>query len=456
MLRKIGEILSIGLLLVACGFFQKHIVGGVETEQLQGGSTISPSDTVPVQITHMMTLQHQETPQPISTVSFTDTPMPESTLIQTDSRKPLLEVIASMYWQKLGLPKEIMEAWQGYADGSDNLTTNQIGVLDKFLFQWYRLNNLATQNLVPSDATLGFRVKEFQGNKGEMFFTIYAVDEVITAKEGQERLFLVAHSTLGMRQALVLAPRVDRLTQQISPDGDFINYIDGNGEVILVADGRPLNTDSSLYFRLKESLDAVYKLNSIYSMATIYPRFRYPFPGMDAGFYAIDESLTYPQIILLKETLALFDRPEFKALRTALFNSRIAYLIIERIGGAAAGVTFTGTSVVVFDRRYLFGDKYVLASVVAHEASHVLQGALSKSGGCVEMLRREIGDKTIPEGFYDWTADQLIQAIKGSQIGAYHVSLWMLYRLGVKDIGWLQETIRTGKVGSLSVVNCQP
>jgi hypothetical protein len=66
-----------------------------------------------------------------------------------------------------------------------------------------------------------------------------------------------------------------------------------------------------------------------------------------------------------------------------------------------------------------------------------------------------VGNQTIPTGFYQWDATTLLQAIKDGQIGAYHVSLWMLTRLGSKNTGWVAQAIKTGLVDGESVVNCK-
>jgi len=91
--------------------------------------------------------------------------------------------------------------------------------------------------------------------------------------------------------------------------------------------------------------------------------------------------------------------------------------------------------------------------VLAHEASHVLQGALADQAvPCSEIEKREIGNHKIPDGFYGWSADELVQAVKDLRIGAYHVSLWMLNKMGMKNLKPFQEAIYTGKVGGQSVV----
>lgn len=108
-------------------------------------------------------------------------------------------------------------------------------------------------------------------------------------------------------------------------------------------------------------------------------------------------------------------------------------------------------------RRLPLGNRYYLAEVLAHEGSHVLQGdvnARDPRSLCSEYIKREVGDHQIPDDFYQWTADQLIQAVKAKQVGAYHVLLWVLDELGLhgEEFRWLQQVIRTGKVNGESVV----
>jgi hypothetical protein len=112
--------------------------------------------------------------------------------------------------------------------------------------------------------------------------------------------------------------------------------------------------------------------------------------------------------------------------------------------------------VVELDRRDLFGNRYELASVIAHEGSHVLQGDLKNGVDvCKQILAREIGNSTIPQDFYTWDANQLLQAIKDGKIGAYHASLWSMYKLGLKNLDWVVEAIHTGQVNGQSVVLCK-
>ncbi len=252
-----------------------------------------------------------------------------------------------------------------------------------------------------------------------------------------------------------IAPEINGLNLQLGQRAGTAEYLDSQGRSVLLVEALPLNDGSEHSVQLKSLLDKIYGPASPYVQSGEYPRFSYPLQGVQAGFFAVDANLTASQVLLLKEALDLFSRPIFAAMQPDLFDPGIAYILIDKIPGDTAGLTYAGTGVVELDRRALFGNKYLLASVIAHEGSHVLQGPEASNASCTEQLKREVGDQTIPAGFYKWDATTLLRAIKDSQIGAYHVSLWMLIRLGVKDTGWVAQAITTGMVGGESVVSCK-
>jgi hypothetical protein len=234
----------------------------------------------------------------------------------------------------------------------------------------------------------------------------------------------------------------------------LVEYVDERGRAILLASAYPSGGSDASQVRLKNMLDEVYGPESPYTQASIYPRFQYPVEGIQAAFFALDRNLTYFQIIMLKETLDLFERPAFAALKPEFFSAGMAYTMLDRIEGSVAGLNYLGTNVIGIDRRDLFGNKYELAGVLAHEASHVLQGP-PQTDDCADRLSREVGDRSIPVGFYDWEAGELIAAVKDRRIGAYHVSLWISYHLNQPDLAWFEYVIQTGYADSVSVVNCK-
>lgn len=251
------------------------------------------------------------------------------------------------------------------------------------------------------------------------------------------------------------APVISGLNLKPGQQVGTAEYLDSQGRTILLVDALPLKDGSDHSVQLKQLLDKIYGPSSPYVQSAVYPRFRYPIQGVQAGFFAVDASLTASQVLLLQEALDLFSRPVFTAMQPDLFDPGIAYVLINKIANDTAGLTYAGTGVVELNRGDLFGNKYLLASVIAHEGSHVLQGPEPSDATCADLFSREVGNQTIPASFYQWDATTLLQAVKDRQIGAYHVSLWMLTRLGVKDTAWIAQAIKTGMVGSDSVVNCK-
>jgi hypothetical protein len=204
--------------------------------------------------------------------------------------------------------------------------------------------------------------------------------------------------------------------------------------------------------KLRDRLEALYP-NHDYFAYSSYPRFFLPGNEIKASFYGLEESLSAIQVLQLNEAFALYDRPEFAMLKSAFFGLDVSMIVTNNDLGRAIGLTYSGTGVIEIDRKELFGNKYWIAMVLAHEASHVLQGALPDHAvTCSEIEKREIGDHKIPIDFYNWSADELVQAVRDLRIGAYHVSLWMLNKLGMKNLQPFQEIIQTGKVNGESVV----
>jgi hypothetical protein len=453
MKRIAASFICISILLSSCSAVQNIVVErslttGVASEpaSTQARATAAPAAKTP------KAPQVETSPSSTPTV----TPVPIQPGDTAKFKASLAEIINSEYWQKLGLPGDIAQKWQAYATGKGDLSDSELQALAEFITQWEKLNQLAKKELAPADASLGFRVKEFSGGPAGKTLTVYAIEEKISQGEGAERLFLIAHGPNGESKALVLAPKIVGLGQQIAEDGESVLYTDKSGtRALLVVDARPLGGEAPQEKQLKELLDKLYGSDSAYAQVSIYPRYQYPLPNGEVLFYGIDQTLTYNQVVLLRESLDLFNRPVFEPLKAYLFTNNDAYTVIDKLG-LAAGLTFTGTGVVELDRRDLFSNKYYLASVIAHEGSHVLQGPLTTSGSamCADLMRREVGDHTIPTGFFNWTADQLEQAIQDGKIGAYHVSLWVLTKLGISNQGWIQQAILTGQAGGQSVVNC--
>ncbi len=373
-------------------------------------------------------------------------------------RELLAKVISSSAWDKLDLPTDVKAAWQAYASRQRELSQAEKQTLGSFLSQWETLSSLALNGKVADGITPGLRARELKDEQGNVQFAAYAVNEGglvpgVNASQ-EEQLLLIARTRAGDVVGLALAPLFERLTQQPSADGNFVEYVDERtGKPLLRADGYAPDSSQPNEKFLEERLDLIYGTD-VKAMLGIYPRYQVLLPGIESYFYALDRNLTYNQVVRLKEALELFQRPAFQPFQAEIFTPDISYIILDKIEGATAGATFSGTGVVELDRRDLFGNRYQLASVIAHEGAHVLQGQPNAGDDCAEALRREIGDQTIPADFYNWTAEKLLEAVKSEKVGAYHVSLWVLAELGLKDLGWLQAAIRTGKVGTTPVVDC--
>lgn len=255
-------------------------------------------------------------------------------------------------------------------------------------------------------------------------------------------------------EACIPAPEMDGLDQRAGTSHGEVEYISESGNVLLAADARQLAGGGEAG-ELGAILHDVYWDRKPYFPGATYPRFQFSVPGIRAGFYGLDRTLTHAQILRMKETLELFNDPRFEYLQRDLFNEKIAYVILEDLGGWASGLTFVGTDIVLLDRQDLFSNKYLLASVLAHEGAHVLQGNLAENAPCEERLLREVGVQKIPRGFEDWRGDQVITGVKTGMLGAYHVSYWMLANLGPYDLSKLRQVIQTGSAGGLPLVWCE-
>jgi hypothetical protein len=366
----------------------------------------------------------------------------------------MAEVIASEYWDGLGLDLALAAKWEAYASGGE-LSAAEIQQADDFLAQWKIINEAMQKKRVPDDASLALRLRIFEDSKGGQNLVLCALGT--PPKSQVESLYLVAHDSMGKAVGLVLAPQIPEMEQRISPDGRYVEYVDaGDDQVLILADAYLLTGKGNTDETLKEQLDDFYRLNNPYVRASMYPRFFFPVEDVGASFFTLEKNLTRTQIVQMNEALALYERPELKPIKEAMYNARVSVIILDRLY-IATGLTYIGTGVIELDRRDLLGNRYDIAEVLAHEGSHVLQGSLSASNAtesCNKRIAREVGDKTIPADFSTWTAEQLLTAIRSKRIGAYHVSLWMMYQLGItsgEKFNRLQEVIRTGRVNGVSV-----
>jgi hypothetical protein len=173
--------------------------------------------------------------------------------------------------------------------------------------------------------------------------------------------------------------------------------------------------------------------------------------------------LTFNQLLLLKSTLETYNTNEnLQQLQSAVFDDseNIEFILRRNPDPTAAAAAYPlGGSppqgVIMLFTKNLFHSKYNTAASIAHEAAHIWQG---KSVSCLEpdvRLRREIGDGTIPPGFDNWTAEELIQAVRQRKIGAYHVSYWVAFQLGDYDLAnWDRKVITNGHSMKRQITNC--
>jgi hypothetical protein len=250
-------------------------------------------------------------------------------------------------------------------------------------------------------------------------------------------------------------PEIAGLVSRAAGEG-LTEYQDEQGRVILTARYRFLDLGPAEAARLKQVLEEIYPEGSPYRETSTFPQFQFLIPGIQAGFYGLDHTLTYPQILRLKEALEVFTRPELTPLQARIFTENFSYVLTEELEADVSGLNYAGTGLVLLDRRDLFGNKYLLASVIGHEGAHILQGRAKIGFTCADALRREIGSGAIPPDFLLWKAERVISELTGGSIGAYHVSYWLLDRLGFDDLPALRQVILTGKVNGQSVVFCEP
>jgi len=406
----------------------------------------------PVAITQVNPVEPENSEVPTSLPAEKPTPVVQVAAIEIpkDNRQILAELVASPNWPLRGLPAEIVQKWGDFAQEKAPLTEAELQSLGSFLKSWEILEEIAAQTRMVSPERITYQVQGIENSSGIEWLP-YATDQ--GGQNGNPVLMLVIHDSAGNTQGLMVAPVIESLHQQINLDGQTVEYLDEGGRVILLADAHQLDTENPHQQVLNERLEKIYG-PSAYVSAKTYPRFHYSIPGLEAAFYGIETSLSSPQIVHLKEALEIFNRPAFEPFKTGLFGKGLAFLAPDRIA-VAAGLTYTGTGVIELDRRDLFGNRYYLASVLAHEGSHVLQGSIPDgSDTCKEVLKSEVGNQTIAGDFYAWSAEQLLQGIREQSIGSYHISLWILQHIGLEGprVDWLINVIYTGQVNGRSVV----
>jgi hypothetical protein len=439
------------LALMACKLASLPVTGTVTPgNAIPRISPITPAWTATAPVP---SLRPQVTNIPAVTLA---TPTPAIALSHREPLADLAAIIKTPDWAELDLPQGLAEKWEDYADGRGELADAEKADLANFIAQWQQLDRLAQNLVLPADAVLRYRSRVIEvENQATGRIVLYAAQKTGEALPGpEEHPFMFVREQDGAAVGLLEAPDIPGLQPRIDATGRYVEYIDsGSQKVLLRADAQRLKGDSPGGETLKAELEAIYSEGSPYSQNAIYPRYYFPVDGIEAGFYTLEESLTYHQILQMNEAFDLYNRPRLQPLKSALFGAGVSVVVVERLK-IASGLTYAGTGIIELDRQELFGNKYYLAEVLAHEGAHVLQGALSRRDQCDELLRREVGNQTIPPEFYDWSAEELIEQVQAGQVGAYHVSLWMLTQMGIKgaEISWLQDLIRTGSANGHSLL----
>ena len=405
--------------------------------------------------------QSPSPPAPDSTLTtIVRTPSATSTRTVTPTRKPtvtatraldvLNTIIDSSYWQELGLSQEKMSEWQEYAKGEIELTGNDEAELKSFLSQWKRLTELAENSHIPPESTLDYKVNEFQSEQGDKKLVLYAIDGKAMDGESGSGLFLITHNSSGKEVSLWPAPKIENLNQQISMDGKKVEYHVPNGAVMLMADAVTLQWDAKNDERLMESLKDVYQ-SSANNIHSTYPRYRFPIPEVTVDFFAI-EKLTYHQILLLETALELFQSNDIRSLAPFIFTGGKGYIIDLRMDDRFSGMASSSAGIAWLDPEKIVGNRYYLAEVIAHEGAHLRQ---DPTNDCNIALKYEIGKGAIPPELYGWSGAELMQALEDLEVGAYHVSVWVLSKLGIEIPEMLKWIIQEGRYNrSMILVNC--
>jgi len=374
-----------------------------------------------------------------------------------DLRRGLALRLGSPEWTRLGLPAGLTQRAQAFVQAGQPLAQGDGQVLALVLAQWDSLEAAARHRLVPPPASLVVQA----------YLPAQASTPVLYARRGEanapaakQPIFLpiqpaAGEAAAGVTLGLAQAPVLQGFTQQISQDGRAVAYLDAEARVVVSVTMQVAGDGDIKQKTLLDQLVKLYGADDPYARARVFPRFRFPVDGIEASFYGLDRSLSSTQVVLLRETFLVYDRPAFEPLKSAMFGPGIAIVTMDRLKDAA-GLNYSGTGIIVLVRRDLFGNKYQLAQVLAHEASHVLQGDLGPGDLCDQLLKREVAGQAIPNDFLAWDAARLLAGIRDQEVGGYHVSLWVLTRLGIHDTGWLYEVIRTGKANGQSLlIGCE-
>jgi len=180
---------------------------------------------------------------------------------------------------------------------------------------------------------------------------------------------------------------------------------------------------------------------------------RYFFEGMEASLYGL-ESISLLQIRWTRDAFNIFVKdPKYAAFEPYIWGAYNNYAI-DRSLEEFAGLASSDTRMSRINPKNV-GNLLYFASTIAHEAAHQIQ-FLKWDPDQQTQCRLEIGDGTIPQNFWNWTAEEIITDLESDQpIGADHISARVLYQLGQRDLwGVHKDIITTGRSPDGSLI-CQ-
>jgi len=402
------------------------IFASCSSNSKQNNPTISPPTASP---SSTLIPQPSHTPSPLPQPTSSATPSPAPTETQDPIRALLAELVNSSDWPISDLPESLVQEWQASLSGEQQLSEDTTKILKSFLEEWKRwsTNRAGISNTPDQNIVLKVRMIEDLDEISKP--VIYAIDPKTSESPGGEQIYLIQHPVDSPITGLMLALTLEGFKQQISPDGQFVQYVSTTDRVVLLAEAQYIvkYKDEKLF----NILSRYYPKNKPHSA---FPRYRFPMAGMEASFYYLERELNSTQIISLFETLSLFQRPKLDELIPVILGADRRYLILEELKNAAGSEY---ANIIRLNRKDLFGDNITLAGVISHEAAHTIQPSPM-------LCRGEIGLGLIPNGFFDWNAAQLLEALKKMEIGSVHFELWVLYRLGASQdlIDWHRQQIQ--------------
>jgi hypothetical protein len=348
--------------------------------------------------------------EPTATIQPTSEPSPTVDVVLQTREK--MGIISPEAWQNIGLPAERINSWLNFQNGGSLLESTEMEVVGSVVDQLIQLKlevNESNLNQTQKE-NLGYRVKMFEDSIEGEKPVVYLVDN--TVNEGQN-LYLKRHVLRGGNEVVsgfYAAPILAGMEQSISPDGKFVIYTD--------AQGRQMYGDSSPTVTERGGLLVFSRAGSTYKVEETNLRIQYPelAPLLgDIYFYKI-EDMTESQRFLIKDAL-LKMLNDFPGIEKYLQGGAYVY-------GKEAKTNFTSGDWVLFTLAALSKGKDYLIGVIAHERLIHVHDNLNGDTGC--SIIHEIGNGKIPDGFFSWSWENLLEVIDSgtNDIGAYHISAW--------------------------------